>query len=204
MRSFLRSSPTGFFGCLLVVIVLFACAACESATPSARYPLAAHPSLSFAVPAVAASDSASLELRQVFAQWQEARATADAPALEALYDVRRFEGIRWTRSGIEKRMTWAEWNGEQRPLPGHAALASRPVYESWPGGTLDAATASVAFDEAGINGAGATRRVLVFGRSPDGKLRIVREELGGTSVGAASVGSGSLSRDAKVLRALAE
>jgi len=197
MRSSLRSSA---FASIVGFALLGACAGCEGATPSASYPLAAHPPLTLASPSLAAQDPAGAEIRQVFAQWQEARRSGDGSTLETLYDVRRFEGVRWTRNGIEKRMTWPEWSRERAAAGPVPPPAVGPTFESWAGGTLDAATASVAFEEAGP---GPSHHVLVFGRGPDGKLRIVREELGGTSPSAASSGE-SLSRDAKVLRALAE
>jgi|HubBroStandDraft_1064217.scaffolds.fasta_scaffold104614_2 hypothetical protein len=204
MRSSLRSTGlTTLFstlGGVLAVLAFGACAGCESATPNATYPLSARAPLTMALPSAVAPDAAGVEVRQVFAEWQQARATSDASALEALYDVRRFEGVRWTKSGIEKRMTWGEWSAEH-PAGSHSPLQSaRTTFESWPGGTLDAATASVTFDEMGP---GAMHHVLVFGRGADGKLRIVREEVGGASPRIAG-GADSLSRDAKVLHALAE
>jgi hypothetical protein len=180
-----------------------ALAACQSVTPSAAYPLEtrgawmhmAHEGGSLA------EDAATTELRQVFAAWAEARSSGDATRLEGLYDVRHFEGVRWTRTGVEKRLTWAEWSGDLRPELGLGKTPEQPVFETWPGGTLDAATASVTF----VDG-GAQRRVLVFGRAADGKLRVVREELGSRpGDGHAGVVPGNaLSRDAKVLRALGE
>ena len=195
-----------FAGPIAALIGLMACVAsagCESGSPRAQDPSAARASMTAAaLPSRPALDAAGRELRQTFAEWIAARAAGDTVAFEALYDVRRFVGVRWTQSGVEKRMTWAEWNAEQRSWlgPGHAALPDRAVFESWPGGTLDAATASVAFNDRGPSGG---HRVLVFGRA-DGKLRIVREELGGSLAHVTSARLDTLSRDAKVLRALGQ
>lgn len=176
---------------------------CESSTPRAQVPLATHASLSLgSLPGRSPSvqDAASSELRQVFGEWAEARAAGDASTFEALYDVRRFEGIRWTRTGVEKRMGWTEWDADQRALLGHTGAPIRPTFESWPGGTLDAATASVSFEESTFP---SLHRVLTFGRV-DGKLRVVREELGGAPNRAVSARADTLSRDAKVVRLLGE
>jgi hypothetical protein len=198
--------PLSLFSFFLALAALFTSAGCESVTPS-RYPVASHASLGLSRLAPesvggggVAEDAATTELRQVFADWTRARGSGDVAALEALYDVGRFEGVRRARTGVEKRLTWAEWSGEQRFGIDHAKAPDHPLFETWPGGTLDAATASVTFTE------GAQRRVLVFGRGSDGKLRVVREELGSSAGDAAlpPAARNTLSRDAKVLRALGE
>jgi len=174
---------------------------------AARVALSAPSSL--ATPA--AQDGSTTEVRSVFGEWVSARSRGDRAAYEALYDEKRFEGVRRARSGIEKRLTWSEWAAEQRPAldRGDGSRVVRPVFESWPGGTLDLATASVAFEEESAPSATAARgsragdvatRVLVFGRGTDGKLRIVREEVGAQGVPVTH--SNTLSRDAKVARAL--
>jgi hypothetical protein len=177
---------------------------CESATPGAQYPMSAHRFVKGLAPGETnasgvALDAAGSELRQAFGEWAQARAAGDTSTFEALYDVRHFEGIRWTRNGVEKRMTWAEWNADQRSSMSHLAPPVRPLFESWPGGTLDAATGSVSFDELA-----GSHRVVVFGRATDGKLRVVREELGGTPSRIAASRMDSLSRDAKVVRLLGQ
>jgi hypothetical protein len=182
---------------------------CESSVPL-PYPVAVtQASLAAPAPVLgSAGDATTSEVRTVFAEWVAARGNGDAATFEGFYDTARFEGVRRARSGLEKRLTWQEWKADQRPAlaRGQAPRVVRPVFESWPGGTLDAATASVEFDEVSVPDArgrrpdDGTRRVLVFGRGGDGKLRIVREELGDTP---RSVGpSNTLSRDAKVARAL--
>jgi hypothetical protein len=188
----------------LVALALIACAGCETSAPlqNARISFAAPVTLSAA--SGVGIDGTTSEVRAAFGEWLAARSHGDAVGFEELYDTARFEGIRRARSGIEKRLTWREWEAEQRPALDRSDVprVSRPVFESWPGGTLDLATASVAFDEErGPRAGEAMRRVLVFGRSPDGKLRIVREELGVASRGDDGP-SNTLSRDAKVAKAL--
>jgi hypothetical protein len=190
------------------VLSLGASLGCESSIPL-PYPVAVtQASLSVPAPLSTSASDATSEVRAVFAEWVTARGNGDAATFEGFYDMSRFEGVRRARSGLEKRLTWQEWKADQRPAfaRGEAPRVVRPVFESWPGGTLDAATASVEFDEEsspdarGRRPTDGTRRVLVFGRGGDGKLRIVREELGVT---AGSVGqSNTLARDAKVARAL--
>jgi hypothetical protein len=195
----MRPQPSHFVPLSLGIVALLASAACESVTP-VRHPASLGLSR-FAPESVGvAEDAATTELRQVFADWTQARVAGDVTALEALYDVRRFEGVRRARTGVEKRLTWAEWSGDERVGIDHAKAPDHPLFETWPGGTLDAATASVTFTE------GAQRRVLVFGRGSDGKLRVVREELGSSTADAARspAAENTLSRDAKVLRALGE
>ena len=210
--------PTALrFQALGACLVFAACAGCQGAT-QLQYPLSAA-QVSFAAPSAfsaqsgAGQDGNTSEVRTVFGEWVSARSQGNAAAYEGLYDPAHFEGIRRARSGIEKRMTWAEWGAEQRPgiERGEAPRVLRPVFESWPGGTLDMATASVAFDEDGtsvaVPGRGprsgdVVQRVLVFGRGADNKLRIVREELGVAAVRGAGAPSNTLSRDAKVARAL--
>ncbi len=149
-----------------------------------------------------ALDGTGREVRMVFAEWSAARARGDAAAFDGFYDGSRFEGVRWTRNGLEKRMTLAEWKAEQRPVLAAAAHTppepyGQPVFESWSGGTLDAATASVTFrDESRLV------HVLTLSRGSDGRLRIMREEVGGSARGDLA-GSRSLSRDAKVMRLMA-
>jgi hypothetical protein len=191
------------------LLALGACMGCQSSAPL-PYPVAVTQA-SLAVPApltASANDATTSEVRTVFAEWVTARGNGDAATFEGLYDTARFEGIRRVRSGLEKRLSWQEWKADQRPAAarGEALRVVRPIFESWPGGTLDAATASVEFDEEsapdarGRRADDGTRRVLVFGRGGDGKLRIVREELG---VRPGSVRpANTLSRDAKVARAL--
>ena len=196
--------PTALrFHALGAWLALAACAGCQGAT-SLQYPLSAA-QVSLAAPSAPSTqnpgqDGNTSEVRTLFGEWVAARSQGNAAAYEALYDPAHFEGIRRARSGMEKRMTLSEWRAEQRPVieRGEAPRALRPVFESWPGGTLDAATASVAFDEDGTS----VQRVLVFGRGADNRLRIVREELGVAAVRGARAPSNTLSRDAKVARAL--
>jgi hypothetical protein len=171
-----------------------------AASSRSTVPLASAPDMTLSSLAPArgnADDPATAELRGVFAQWQTARGSGDVASLEDLYDASRFEGTRWSRTGVEKRMDFTLWRAEQKEsVP--ASMSERPTFESWPGGTLDLATASVTFVEGG------TKHVLVFGRK-DGKLRIIREEL--SPIADATRGSlvspvNTLSRDAKVVRAL--
>jgi hypothetical protein len=181
-------------------VSLAASAGCQSTTPI-QYRLA---SVTLAAPPSpgAAADGTTSEVRATFGEWVSARAHGDAATYESLYDTKRFEGIRRTPSGVEKRLTWPEWVSEQRPLlvRGEAPLVTRPVFESWPG-TLDAATASVMFDEVARSG-DPVQRVLLFGRGADGKLRIVREELAASEGRATGALSNTLARDAKVARAM--
>jgi hypothetical protein len=191
--------------------VLFVAASglgCASERPM-QYPLSAA-RVALAAPASLVAqpgqDGNTSEVRSVFGEWVSARSRGDRAAYEALYDAKRFEGVRRARSGIEKRLTWSEWVTEQQPAVDRAEARRvlQPVFESWPGGTLDLATASVAFlEESGPTAATRSielvQRVLVFGRGADGKLRVVREELG---VAGSAAPSNTLSRDAKVARAL--
>jgi len=207
------------FSALAASILFAAClgsVGCQGATPLPSPLTGAQASLAApaGLPGQAAAglEGNTSEVRAAFGEWSAARSQGNVAAYEGLYDPARFEGIRRARSGIEKRLSWSEWRAEQRIVleRGEAARVLRPVFESWPGGTLDAATASVAFEEEGILASPARgqraidvmQRVLVFGRGTDGRLRIVREEVGVAGARASGAPSNTLSRDAKVARAL--
>lgn len=187
---------------------------CEGGAPLQNPVSAANVPLAAPAPLSASSgiglDGTTGEVRTAFGEWVVARTAGDAAAFVDLYDTARFEGIHRARNGMEKRLGWRDWQAEQRPssVPGESPHVLRPVFESWPGGTLDAATASVSFDEVSLTPTRgrpsevAMRRVLVFGRGTDGKLRIVREEVGVATASGTETTSNSLSRDAKVARAM--
>jgi hypothetical protein len=193
---------------LSVVAGIFLVAGCDTVTP-AQFPVAKVQAELGRPLSVGSSalDATGGELRQVFSEWSTARKEGDVAGIESLYDTRHFEGIRIGKSGLEKRLSWSEWQAAQRPVlqasathrPSAgavqpAATEPSPVFESW-AGTLDIATASVTFDDHG------TPHVLLLGRGGDGKLRIVREEVGG--IPRRDPSTNTLARDAKVQRALA-
>src|SRR5580704_11730898 len=104
------------FGALLATTA--ALGGCESAATLQHPTTAAGLSLSapvlLAAPS-ASSDGSTSEVRAVFGEWVAARGRGDVATFEGLYDSKHFEGVRRAPSGLEKRLSWSEWEAEQRP-----------------------------------------------------------------------------------------
>jgi hypothetical protein len=118
-------------------------------------------------------DETLAAMKKLLAAWVDAQVRGDFDAYLALYNSARFEGVRRTASGVEKRLDYPAWKSDRKRLFARPqkVQADAPIFE--PG------TGTIAFVQRWQSGGRAEHgdKVFAVSRSEAGELNIVREEM---------------------------